>query len=210
MPRNRVVGVLSAALLVMSPAVLVQTNATAQAGGDVLVSNGSPTAPFSANKQNEPAIAVDANHPNVLAAGSNDNIDMEACNAGTDNTARSRRASVSPASTSRSTPAQLGPADLHGLTARGCVGVAGRRDPPCSRKSGRSGRCPDYAEHGLVSDGDPALAFGPAPDANGGFSWDNGSRLYYANLASNVPGPRRAVQGLRGDRRLAHRRPSRR
>ena len=54
------------------------------ATGDVLVSNGSPPAPFSQNKQNEPAVAVDANHPNILAAGSNDEIDMEACNAGLD------------------------------------------------------------------------------------------------------------------------------
>src|SRR5215469_6271645 len=56
------------------------------AGGDVLVSNGSPTTPFPQNKQNEPAIAVDANHPNILVAGSNDEIDMEACNAGNDTT----------------------------------------------------------------------------------------------------------------------------
>ena len=32
------------------------------------------------------------------------------------------------------------------------------------------------------------MAFGPRPDANGNFSWDNGDRLYYANLVANLSG----------------------
>ena len=39
-----------------------------------------------------------------------------------------------------------------------------------------------------MSDGDPAVAFGPQPTAGGGFSYANGSRLYYANLTSALPG----------------------
>jgi len=195
--RIRLVGVVSAALLVMSPAVLVQTSATALPGADVLVSNGSPSAPFSANKQNEPAIAIDAHDPDVMAAGSNDEIDMEACNAGTDNTCPfTPGVGVSGIYFSTSAGHNWVQPTYQGLTGRGCTGVPGDADPPCTATTGPIGTLPNYAKHNLVSDGDPALAFGPAPGDNGVFSWDNGSRLYYANLTSAVPGAPSPFKGF--------------
>jgi hypothetical protein len=182
--------------------VLAAASSAAAFNPDGLVTVGSPTTPFSQNKQNEPTITVDANHPNVLVAGSNDEIDMEACNAGDDTTCPfTPGVGVSGVYFSFDSGTTWTQPTYSGWSARNCLGVPGP-DPGCSPVAGNPiGTLPWYYENGLVSDGDPGVAIGPKPGA-GGFSWSNGDRLYYSNLTSNF-GAIRSDQAFKGFEAIA-------
>ena len=200
MRRTSVLFAAAATLLLAAPA---SASAAVPDGAVNGTPPGSPTAPFSQNKQNEPAIAIDANHPAILAAGSNDEIDEEACNAGTDTSCPfTGGVGVSGIYFSFDSGATWTQPTYSGWTARDCLGVVGSTDPGCTPHVGPIGTIPWYYENGLVADGDPALAFGPQRGTNGTFSWANGSRLYYANLTSNF-GATRSEESFRGFEAIA-------
>jgi len=155
-----------------------------------LVSVGSPTGSAPRNAQNEPALAVDPASPNVLAAGANDLVDAQPCS---EQAATTAGACSFPLGTYNLGVGLMGvyfsfnsghswiqPA-YRGLTAAGCDPTA----EPCTPQVGRIHTIPNFYENGLRSRSDPGVAFGPVPK-NGVFSWANGSRLYYATLATNL------------------------
>jgi hypothetical protein len=183
---HKLLPLLFAAVLTLAVAAL----AGAAPGTDSMVTVGSQPSPFAQNKQNEPAMAIDAGHPNVVVAGSNDNIDMEDCNSGADNTCPfTPGVGVSGVYFSFDSGNHWTQPTYTGWSARNCHGAPGP-DPGCSPVAGGSiGTIPWYYENGLVSDGDPAVAVGAKPPARGPFSWSNGSRLYYGNLTSSFGAP---------------------
>lgn len=145
--------------------------------GDVRVSVGSPASPFSRNKQNEPTIAVNPLDATILVAASNDEIDIAPCS-GSD-CSFTPGVGVSGVYFSFDAGKSWTQPTYSGWSAR--TGIA---------QVGPVGTLPWFYENGLVSDGDPVLAFGPRRGGDGTFAWSNGVRLYYASLAANFSSSR--------------------
>jgi hypothetical protein len=142
---------------------------------ETLVSVAGPTTPYLPNAVNEPALAIDANHPQILAGGANDLVDSAPCNGSSCDLTPD--IGISGIYFSLNEGASWIQPTYTGLTAQDGTGT----------HVGPIHTLPGYFENGMSSHGDPALAFGPKPGPNG-FSWANGSRLYYANLAFPIPG----------------------
>ena len=192
LPSRWLLPALVAYLVLMVPlAAIAQDPDGPDSGGATEVTVGSDDDLFSGNKQNEPVVMVNPVDPDIVVAGANDNIDLEACNVGPDNDCPfTEGVGVTGVQFSFDGGQTWKQPTYSGWTARNCDGVVGNEANPCAPHFGPIGTLPWYYENGLVSDGDPAAAFGPVPDGNGDFAWDNGVRLYFANLASNFSADR--------------------
>jgi hypothetical protein len=189
------------ALPLVAVAALVVTAVAGAFNPDTRVTVGNTGSPFPQNKQNEPAVAINPWMPNIVAAGVNDEIDLEACNNRDDKTCPfTFGVGTSGIYFSNNSGDVWSQPTYTGFSARTCLGVIGTQpaNPAdnCDPSTGDIGTLPRYDEVGLISDGDPALGFGPLPGPNG-FHWENGWRLYYANITSSLSAsPLKGFEGV--------------
>ncbi len=168
----------SRSVLALAAAPAVSSAPLVPAGsGDAIVTSGSPATPFPQNKQNEPSIARDP-ISGTLIAGANDEIDLAPCVQranGSGSCPFTPGVGVSGVYFSTTNGTSWSQPTYTGFSARSGTAAAG----------GKIGTLPNYFEAGIVSGGDPMVAVGPQPDAQGHFSWANGSR-YYRHLGSDA------------------------
>ena len=138
---------------------------------------------------------------------SNDEIDMEACNAGPDDDCPfTPGVGVSGIYLSRTSGSSWTQPTYTGLTAPRLPRRGRRRRPGVhAHARARSARCRTTTPPASSPTATRRWPSGPSRAANGTFSWANGSRLYYANLASAVPGAS-PFKGSEAIAVLAHRR----
>lgn len=180
--------------------IVMAVPASAQVG-IALVTTGTPAGSTPDNHQNEPAVAMDANNPSFLVAGSNDFGDWAPCpqadatQTGNCFDPADNNVGLSGVYFSFDSGAHWIQPTYTGWTAADCNPTS-----PCTPHVGPIHTLPWYYENGLVSSGDPAVAVGPIRGSNGHFSWSNGSRVYYANLvgALDFPFPNRLFNGFLG------------
>lgn len=128
------------------------------------------TAVFPTNKQNEPTIAVNPVASNYLIAGSNDEQRQPPCGPG-------------------SVRGDVQASDCSFFPGVGTSGIyLSSNGGTTWTNHGLLDDQPGWVASDLISDGDPVIVYGPKPDGNGGFSFTNGARAYYATLASYKSG----------------------
>jgi hypothetical protein len=159
-----------------------------QVAGD---SNSNATARFPTNKQNEPTVAIAPDGTHALA-GSNDEQKQPACGPGT------QRGATAPGSDCSFFP-NVGTNGVYASSNAGQTWtnlglLPGYTDTGSSVAPSAGALATSAPAGSLVSDGDPVIVFGPKADANGAFSWANGTRAYYASLASSSSASRQGNQ----------------
>jgi len=156
------IGILGGAALATMPAGEAQANAP-QVEGDPA---SDTTAVFPTNKQNEPSIAVNPLDSGFLIAGANDEQRQPPCGPGP-----VRGTTV--------------PSDCSFFPGVGTAGIYTSSNGGLTwTNRGLLDDQDSWGGSGVVSDGDPVIAYGPKPNGADGFSFANGARAYYSSLAS--------------------------
>jgi hypothetical protein len=168
--------VAAAGQAIASSAIDVQANFH-QVAGDA---TSDTTALFPTNKQNEPTVGIAPDGTHAIA-GSNDEQKQPKCGPGT------QRGATALGSDCSFFP-NVGTSGVYTSTDAGATWLnrgllPGYADTGAAVADSAGALATSAPAGSLVSDGDPVVVFGPKLGANG-FSWDYGTRAYYANLSA--------------------------